>query len=50
MIAADGILTTEGGASSHAALVANQMGKVCVCGAHGMSIDYSKHFLETALP
>ncbi|MCH2061347.1 MAG: pyruvate, phosphate dikinase [Verrucomicrobiales bacterium] len=46
MIAADGILTTEGGASSHAALVARQMGKVCVCGAHGMSIDYGKKTLS----
>jgi pyruvate,orthophosphate dikinase len=45
MIAAGGILTTEGGASSHAALVARQMGKVCVCGAHNMSIDYSKKTL-----
>ncbi len=45
MIAAEGILTTEGGASSHAALVARQMGKVCVCGAHGMAIDYSKKTL-----
>ena len=42
MIAAEGILTTEGGASSHAALVARQMGKVCVCGAHNMTIDYKK--------
>ena len=46
MIAADEILTTEGGASSHAALVARQMGKVCVCGAHGMAIDYSKKTLS----
>lgn len=46
MIAAEGILTTEGGASSHAALVARQMGKVCVCGAHGMSIDYKKKTLS----
>ena len=46
MIAAEGILTTEGGASSHAALVARQMGKVCVCGAHGMTIDYSKKTLS----
>ena len=45
MIAAQGILTTEGGASSHAALVARQMGKVCVCGAHGMSIDYDQKIL-----
>jgi pyruvate,orthophosphate dikinase len=46
MIAAEGILTTRGGASSHAALVARQMGKVCVCGAHGMEIDYSKKTLS----
>jgi pyruvate,orthophosphate dikinase len=46
MIAAEGILTTEGGASSHAALVARQMGKVCVCGAHGMAIDYGKKTLS----
>ena len=45
MIAAEGILTTEGGASSHAALVARQMGKICVCGAHGMTIDYKKKTL-----
>jgi pyruvate,orthophosphate dikinase len=48
MIAAEGILTTEGGASSHAALVARQMGKVCVCGAHGMKIDYGKKTLSGA--
>jgi pyruvate,orthophosphate dikinase len=35
MIAAEGILTARGGVSSHAALVARQMGKVCVCGAAG---------------
>ena len=40
MIAAEGILTARGGVSSHAALVARQMGKVCVCGAAGVSIDY----------
>src|SRR6266540_3086323 len=33
MIAAEGILTARGGVSSHAALVARQMGKVCVCGS-----------------
>ena len=46
MIAAEGILTTRGGASSHAALVARQMGKVCVCGAHDMDIDYAKKTLS----
>src|SRR5690606_38248964 len=40
MIAADGILTARGGVSSHAALVARQMGKVCVCGAAAVQIDY----------
>src|SRR5205823_10673426 len=41
MIAAEGILTAKGGVSSHAALVARQMGKVCVCGASALQIDYS---------
>jgi len=40
MIAAEGILTARGGVSSHAALVARQMGKVCICGASGIEIDY----------
>ncbi|HEV8541162.1 MAG TPA: pyruvate, phosphate dikinase, partial [Verrucomicrobiae bacterium] len=42
MIAAEGILTARGGVSSHAALVARQMGKVCVCGAAGLNIDYER--------
>src|SRR5437667_3276127 len=41
MIALEGILTAKGGVSSHAALVARQMGKVCVCGAAALQIDYS---------
>jgi pyruvate,orthophosphate dikinase len=41
MIAAEGILTARGGVSSHAALVARQMGKVCVCGASALKIDYA---------
>src|SRR5207248_2794792 len=40
MIAAEGILTARGGVSSHAALVARQMGKVCACGASALKIDY----------
>ncbi|MDX2111832.1 MAG: pyruvate, phosphate dikinase [Verrucomicrobiota bacterium] len=40
MIAAEGILTARGGVSSHAALVARQMGKVCVCGAAMLHVDY----------
>ena len=42
MIAAEGILTARGGVSSHAALVARQMGKVCICGASALQIDYAK--------
>jgi pyruvate,orthophosphate dikinase len=41
MIASEGILTAKGGVSSHAALVARQMGKVCVCGAGALQIDYA---------
>ena len=37
MIAAEGILTAKGGVSSHAALVARQMGKVCICGASALA-------------
>ena len=40
MSASSGILTSTGGATSHAALVGRQMGKVCVVGAKGISIDY----------
>ena len=42
MIAAEGILTARGGVSSHAALVARQMGKVCVCGAAAVHLDYDR--------
>ena len=45
MIAAEGILTARGGVSSHAALVARQMGKVCVCGASALHVDYSNKTL-----
>src|SRR5213596_3698167 len=46
MIAAEGILTSRGGVSSHAALVARQMGKVCVCGATRIQINYQKRTLS----
>jgi pyruvate, orthophosphate dikinase len=46
MIAAEGILTSRGGVSSHAALVARQMGKVCVAGAGAIVIDYAKGTLS----
>ena len=45
MKAADGILTAFGGASSHAALVSRQMGKVCVVGCSALVIDYDKKTL-----
>ena len=46
MIAAEGILTARGGVSSHAALVARQMGKVCVCGAAELDIDYKSRTIK----
>src|SRR5947208_1967427 len=48
MIAAEGILTARGGVSSHAALVARQMGKVCVCGASALQVDYHAKTLTVA--
>src|SRR5690606_38320696 len=48
MIAAEGILTARGGVSSHAALVARQMGKVCVCGAAALHIDYDRKTVTVA--
>lgn len=42
MVVSEGILTSRGGVSSHAALVARQMGKVCVVGAHDLEMDYEK--------
>ena len=39
LIAAQGILTSRGGKTSHAAVVARGMGKTCVCGAEGLVID-----------
>ncbi len=40
MHAAVGILTTRGGMTSHAAVVARGMGRPCVCGASTLRIDY----------
>jgi len=42
MDAAEGILTARGGMTSHAALVARQMGKVCVAGCSALEMDYGK--------
>ena len=39
MIAAEGILTSRGGKTSHAAVVARGMGKTCVCGAEKLVVD-----------
>lgn len=46
MNAARGILTARGGMTSHAALVARQMGKVCVAGCGALEIDYKKRQME----
>ena len=40
MHVAEGILTTRGGMTSHAAVVARGMGKPCVCGAGTVRVDY----------
>jgi pyruvate, orthophosphate dikinase len=39
MIASKGILTSRGGKTSHAAVVARGMGKTCVCGAEELNVD-----------
>src|ERR1700761_499729 len=39
MIAAEGVLTSRGGKTSHAAVVARGMGKTCVCGADELEVD-----------
>ncbi|HEX2902930.1 MAG TPA: pyruvate, phosphate dikinase [Jatrophihabitans sp.] len=45
MIAAQGILTSRGGKTSHAAVVARGMGKTCVCGAEAIDVDTkARHF------
>ena len=46
MDAAQGILTARGGMTSHAALVARQMGKVCVAGCEALHIDYAARVLK----
>ncbi|HNY99677.1 MAG TPA: pyruvate, phosphate dikinase [Anaerolineaceae bacterium] len=47
MLAAEGILTSEGGATSHAAVVARQFGVPCVVGASAIRIDLDKRLMET---
>ncbi|QRM32873.1 pyruvate, phosphate dikinase [Microvirga sp. VF16] len=48
MHAAEGILTTRGGMTSHAAVVARGMGKPCVSGAGSIRVDYAKQTLTVA--
>ncbi|WP_328386932.1 pyruvate, phosphate dikinase [Streptomyces sp. NBC_00400] len=48
MIAAEGILTSRGGKTSHAAVVARGMGKTCVCGAEELEVDTKARRLTTS--
>jgi pyruvate,orthophosphate dikinase len=47
MIAAQGILTSRGGKTSHAAVVARGMGKTCVCGAEALEVDLAGRQFKT---
>jgi pyruvate,orthophosphate dikinase len=46
MLAARGVLTARGGATSHAAVVARSMGLPCVAGAEALKIDYGKRLMR----
>ena len=46
MLAAKGILTSEGGATSHAAVVARQFGVPCIVGASAVKIDLDKRLMQ----
>lgn len=46
MHVSEGILTSRGGMTSHAALVARQMGKVCVAGCSTLRIDYKERTIR----
>ncbi|MET7284675.1 pyruvate, phosphate dikinase [Streptomyces sp. NPDC005573] len=48
MIAAEGILTSRGGKTSHAAVVARGMGKTCVCGAEDLEVDTKRRRMTVA--
>jgi pyruvate, orthophosphate dikinase len=48
MIASTGILTSRGGKTSHAAVVARGMGKTCVCGAETLDVNTKQRILRTA--
>jgi pyruvate,orthophosphate dikinase len=47
MHASEGILTTRGGMTSHAAVVARGMGKPCVSGAGAIRVDYAANTMQT---
>ena len=47
MFKAEGILTTRGGMTSHAAVVARGMGKTCVAGAAEVNVDYEAEAFST---
>ncbi|MDD4028801.1 MAG: pyruvate, phosphate dikinase [Caldisericia bacterium] len=49
MDSAQGILTARGGMTSHAAVVARGMGKCCVSGAHGISVNEEEKYFKTQL-
>ncbi|QNO16229.1 pyruvate, phosphate dikinase [Alkalicella caledoniensis] len=46
MVEAQGVLTTKGGMTSHAAVVARGMGKPCVCGCDSLDIDLEEQTLK----
>ncbi|MEV7419372.1 pyruvate, phosphate dikinase [Streptomyces sp. NPDC089919] len=48
MIASEGILTSRGGKTSHAAVVARGMGKTCVCGAEELDVDTKRRRMTTS--
>ncbi len=48
MIAAEGILTSHGGKTSHAAVIARGMGAPCVCGVEALKIDAAKKEVAVA--
>jgi pyruvate,orthophosphate dikinase len=48
MVAAAGILTSRGGKTSHAAVVARGMGRTCVCGAESLEVDVRARQFTTA--
>lgn len=46
ILAAQGVLTSRGGMTSHAAVVARGMGKACICGCEQLKIDLSKKMVQ----